>query len=207
MIDVFEVEKKIDDQYFVIKFHESPKYYLIHQLPFRIWELDNFTGEVTDIDFSGIKEIEVSDMGNITPLFILTNHCNLACDYCYADEGSYGCEGAFMSKDIISDTFHGLYEVYKSNIEKKCPHIFEINSVCFGGEPLLYVEGLQTVLDCQQELKRKLEHDFPDVTFTLKQHINSNGFNVSECAREYIEEHKEYIEIVFRCSIEFFSKS
>ena len=197
MINVFEIEKKIDDQFFIIKFFELPNYYLIHLLPFRIWELDSNVDDINDIDFSAIEEIPISDMGNITPLFILTNNCNLACDYCYADEGSYGCEGSFMSKDIIIKTFDGLYEVYKNNILSNGTQIFELNAVCFGGEPLLYVEGLQTVLDCQKELKEKLEKDFPSVTFSIKQHINSNGFNISDSAKKYIELNKDFIEMVF----------
>ena len=43
MIDVFELEKKISDNLFVVKFYELEEHFLIQPLPLRIWVLENYS--------------------------------------------------------------------------------------------------------------------------------------------------------------------
>lgn len=196
MLSVFEYEKKIDENFFVFKFHEIERYFLLKLLPFRLWQLENYEPEKTDIDISKFSDDIVIDTGNLTPLFILTNKCNLACSYCYADEGSYGCSGAFMSDEVIEQTFDGLLSVYRNHLAKVKPPSFQVNAVCFGGEPLLHIEGLKSVLEKQKKISGILTEEFPNTKITYKQHINTNGYQISEKAKKHLIDNKESIELV-----------
>lgn len=197
MIDVFEIEKRINENFFILKFYELEQVFLLQVFPFRIWLLDDNYINLDEEDVIGLAESDYCDMGSVTPLFILTNNCNLACSYCYADEGSYGCEGTFMSKHVIESTFEGLLNKYRENIKVNKPNVFNVNAVCFGGEPLLHVGGLESVLHGQNRVAEKLRKEFPNVVIKVKQHINSNGYGITSAAKEYLEANKEVIEMVF----------
>ena len=197
MKKVFEIEKKISDDFFILKFFELETVFLIKVFPFRLWVLDENYENLTIEDLKDLDDDNYCDMGSITPLFILTNNCNLACSYCYADEGSYGCDGTFMSSDIIRDTFDGLLLKYRENIIRNKPDVFNVNAVCFGGEPLLHVKGLEDVLYEQKRIAGVLQKEFPDVEIRVKQHINSNGYGITEKARKYLVNNKNQIEMVF----------
>lgn len=37
--------------------------------------------------------------------FIVTNNCNLSCEYCYANSGSYNQKRMIISDDVIDKTY------------------------------------------------------------------------------------------------------
>ena len=67
---------------------------------------------------------------------MLTNECNFACTYCYADEGSYGVSNDnMMSNEVSLDAVKWAYSKYKN--------IKQISF--FGGEPLLNLKVIESV--------------------------------------------------------------
>lgn len=72
----------------------------------------------------------------------LSNDCNLACKYCYANGGSYQSESAMMSEATAIKALDRFYEQYEV-----------IESIqLFGGEPLLNVPVIRTVLEYIEEI-------------------------------------------------------
>jgi uncharacterized protein len=73
----------------------------------------------------------------------VSNACNLACRYCYAQGGSYGQERSFMDKKVAIRTIDYFYSTFS-----------RINNVqFFGGEPLLNPEIIQSVCAYVHEKK------------------------------------------------------
>lgn len=200
MIDVFEHEKRITDNFFLVKFHELNAYFLIQVLPFRIWEVEDYDGRC---DYA-FEETVVSKEDYVyqgcdtpVPLFIVTNKCNLACDYCYADEGSYGCAETTMSIETIDGTFDLILDKYRDAIRKHSLKFLNVNAVCFGGEPLLNLKGVERILFNQDKVARILAEEFSNTEIKVLQHINTNGYGINQEAKGYILRNRDKMELVF----------
>ena len=202
MLKVFELEKKLTDNLFVVKFFERKEMYLIQSLPLRIWTIDNYE-HISDndlIEMSTDSDSAINHFADIpilpVPLFIVTNNCNLACDYCYADEGSYGCEGVVMTHDVIDKTFSLLYKKYSELIRKHNHKEIDVNAICFGGEPFINLQGMMRILENQKEIAAKLQKEFPNTRVNILQHINTNGFGLQDASIKYISDNSEFVEFV-----------
>ncbi|MFC2034177.1 radical SAM protein [Chloroflexota bacterium] len=75
----------------------------------------------------------------IRPHLLLTNRCNMTCSYCFADEGTYGRDIAGM-EDILSEQI-ALFAA--NSLLDDIP----VALVHFGGEPLLNLQTMQTIVN------------------------------------------------------------
>lgn len=70
----------------------------------------------------------------------ITNNCNLACSYCYANKGNYDIPGKVMSFDTAKKSIDLLFE--SARINK-----LDLVSICFfGGEPLLEFDLIKSIV-------------------------------------------------------------
>ncbi|HVJ07058.1 MAG TPA: radical SAM protein [Acidisarcina sp.] len=64
----------------------------------------------------------------------ISNMCNLACSYCYADQGRYNAEENLMSPQQVEDVLQRVLDLYG-----------EITVIhFFGGEPLMNLDAIET---------------------------------------------------------------
>lgn len=65
----------------------------------------------------------------------VSHHCNLKCEYCYADTGSFGGKRSLMSRDVVRKALDFAF-ASSGDIE-------ELGVGFFGGEPLLNFQVIQ----------------------------------------------------------------
>lgn len=87
----------------------------------------------------------------------MTNQCNLACKYCYAEGGDYGQENSClkMTVEVMKKTVDRIYSMYSKGI-----HQIQF----FGGEPLLNKPVLVAAIDYIKEQATKRGIDRPIFT-------------------------------------------
>lgn len=118
------------------------------------------------------KEEEVKfkcdeDIVGIT--LMLVQGCNLACKYCFGDEGNYNDTGK-MSKETA---FKAVDYLIKHTEEKKVLITF------FGGEPLLALDLIKDIIEYTQDIDR-------DIQFAM----TTNGTLINDEVIEMISKHK-----------------
>jgi uncharacterized protein len=95
------------------------------------------------------EEISASETGKLdqydqrNPMHIalnVTHKCNLDCDYCYGDGGTYGGPPAHMTRETAKQAVDFLFDI-SGEKEKSC------RITLFGGEPLLHFELVKFVID------------------------------------------------------------
>lgn len=82
----------------------------------------------------------------------ICHNCNLACAYCFADEGKYAGHKASMSSDTAKRALEFLVE--KSGTR----HNLEVDF--FGGEPLMNIDAVVAAVRYGRELERKHDKTF-----------------------------------------------
>lgn len=138
---------KKDNNYYIV----DGKNLSIYRLPYDINEkLDKLTPEEISLYENKIKsksretfQIQENYDGRICKrlVLVLSNFCNLACKYCYAQGGNYNKDNINnMSLDILKQTIKNILDIYPDGIEY---------IQFFGGEPLLntnvMIEGIKFI--------------------------------------------------------------
>jgi uncharacterized protein len=104
---------------------------------------------------------------------LLTDNCNLNCEYCYFKEHAVRKNSDPETVTATIDYFYGY--------AKKMKHGF-LNITFFGGEPLLSWDLLQTGVSHAEGI--------PDPDFRFNFAVNTNGTLLSDERLDYMEEHK-----------------
>ena len=82
------------------------------------------------------REVKINPVFNIDTIKInVSNTCNMACKYCYANEGNYGEKDCIMSIDTAKDICFFIEENFP-NVKK---------FIFFGGEPLLNIDAIELI--------------------------------------------------------------
>ncbi|NOU58882.1 radical SAM/SPASM domain-containing protein [Marinifilum caeruleilacunae] len=105
----------------------------------------------------------------------VANDCNLACTYCYGNEGTYNHEKKLMSAKTAEDIAYFLINNF-TEVE---------GIVFFGGEPLLNPQIIKLIC----EIFRKHEKEFPIPKFS----IITNGTILNSCIIDLIDEYLETV--------------
>lgn len=103
----------------------------------------------------------------------MTHDCNLRCEYCFASQGTYNGEIAYMSYETGKKAFDYLVKSSGNRIN------LEVDF--FGGEPLMNFETIKKLVDYGRSLEEKYNKHF---RFT----ITTNGVLLDEEKRDYINE-------------------
>lgn len=152
-------------------------------------EKDKFSDE--DIS-SAIKTIEESGFFDMHPsltskplsrrlskiVLMIAHDCNLACDYCFGDEGTYHCRG-YMDKECA-------YRAIDFLVQNAASSILKVSF--FGGEPLLRFNLIKQVVEyCKIiALKNKLEFSFS---------ITTNGTLITREVEDFFVTEKFYVQV------------
>lgn len=104
--------------------------------------------------------------------FNISHHCNMACRYCFAGEGSFGGSRSLMSRKVA---FRGIdFLIENSSSRKKCEVDF------FGGEPLLNFPLIKETVEYARRRGREAGKEFK---FT----VTTNGLLLGEEVMEYLD--------------------
>lgn len=110
--------------------------------------------------------------------FHMAHQCNMACCYCFAEEGSFGGEKGLMPRDVA---FRGVdFIIQNSGRRKNCEIDF------FGGEPLLNFQVIKETVDYARKKGREAGKEFKFTLTTnglllnqeVKEYLNHQGFSV-----------------------------
>lgn len=113
-----------------------------------------------------VEEVTAKRENDLYKLVLnITNKCNLACRYCYANGGNYCSEEGIMSIDIAKATLDTFLKRYR-NIK-----IIQF----FGGEPTFNLDVVEFVCKYFEEKYQRNEIDFIPTYGTI-----TNGTNVTD---------------------------
>lgn len=104
---------------------------------------------------------------------VIDNSCNLCCDYCFANKGTYDKPNEFM-------TFETAKKAIDFLIESTLEHGNKISVAFFGGEPLLNFKLMKECVEYIDTFK-KIE---------CKYMITTNGTLLTKSIVEFLEEHR-----------------
>jgi len=105
----------------------------------------------------------------------VSHHCNLGCEYCYANQGDYGTKAQKMDFKTACRAVDFLVE--KSNNNKNIRISF------FGGEPLTNFKLIKSVV---KYAKNKCKESNKKITFSM----TTNGTLLSENVRRFVKNNK-----------------
>jgi len=108
----------------------------------------------------------------------MTHDCNLRCEYCFASQGTYNGEKAFMSFETGKKAFDFLV---KSSGKRR-----NLEVDFFGGEPLMNFETIKKLVDYGRSLEKDNDKHF---RFT----ITTNGVLLDEDKINYINENMDNV--------------
>lgn len=108
----------------------------------------------------------------------MTHDCNLKCEYCFASQGSYNGERAFLDLETGKKAFD--YLVKNSGSRRNLEVDF------FGGEPLMNFETIKKLVDYGRSLEEEYKKNF---RFT----ITTNGVLLDDEKIDYINETMENV--------------
>ncbi|MEM4158107.1 MAG: SPASM domain-containing protein [Candidatus Methanomethylicaceae archaeon] len=181
-------------------YYAGNKTYLIQTLPFKILRLANTTVAadevVSFVQHLCNEQISKSELipprSYYLPLVIVTNACNLACNYCYAWEGSYGMTPHFASKEIIDRTLE-LTKQYLLRLEGK--EQIDFGLILFGGEPTLSLPILEYSVVKALEVADWLSSNSatryrPVVT------VNTNALSFSDSFTKLVRDYGKWMELI-----------
>lgn len=179
MIEMYEIHpkediiKKIKEKY---KLEDSEIYETYDEIT-RLKEEDSlFTKDIYEDYIEGFKNRETV----VKALCLHIAHdCNLACRYCFAEEGEYHGRKALMTFDVGKRAIDFLIE--NSGKRKNLEIDF------FGGEPLMNFNVVKQIVEYGRSIEEKYNKRF---RFTL----TTNGIALSDDIMEYVN--KEMSNIV-----------
>jgi len=137
--------------------------------------------ECTDLLDSGMfnvgsKPYKPSIQENILSLCLHISHkCNMACEYCYAEEGTFGRPSELMSKDVMLKAIDFAFEHNKNGRELRISF--------FGGEPMLNFGLIQEGV---AYAKKKGAEQNKKVRFST----TSNATLLDESKKEFLKREK-----------------
>ncbi|HCS11905.1 MAG TPA: thioether cross-link-forming SCIFF peptide maturase [Clostridiales bacterium] len=108
----------------------------------------------------------------------MTHDCNLRCEYCFASQGTYNGEKAFLSFETGKKAFD--YLVKSSGNRRNLEVDF------FGGEPLMNFETIKKLVDYGRSLEKDYKKHF---RFT----VTTNGVLLDEEKINYINENMDNV--------------
>ncbi|MDD4088969.1 MAG: thioether cross-link-forming SCIFF peptide maturase [Tissierellia bacterium] len=108
----------------------------------------------------------------------MTHDCNLRCEYCFASQGTYNGEKAFLSFETGKKAFD--YLVKNSGNRRNLEVDF------FGGEPLMNFETIKKLVDYGRSLEKDYKKHF---RFT----VTTNGVLLDEEKINYINENMDNV--------------
>ena len=108
----------------------------------------------------------------------MTHDCNLRCEYCFASQGTYNGEKAFLSFETGKKAFD--YLVKNSGNRRNLEVDF------FGGEPLMNFETIKKLVDYGRSLEKEYNKHF---RFT----VTTNGLLLDEEKTDYINENMDNV--------------
>ncbi len=149
---------------------------------------------VNMLDYSPFKEISQKEIKNFERKHLeklrktglkqislnVTHKCNLHCDYCYGEDGSYGGPAVHMSRDTARQAVDFLMK--ESGSDKICRITF------FGGEPLLNFDLVKYVVKYARNESSKRNKE-------LHLGMTSNGILMNDDKADFLI--KEKIEVTF----------
>lgn len=134
---------KVDNNFFL----QDKRNYCFYEIPGHLGKsIENMTEKDKNLTLNKVLESK-SNVINSKGRFdeelctrlslVLTQHCNLACKYCYAHDGTYGCKTSInMSFDTAKNSIDFFLNKFSKGI--RLIHFF-------GGEPLLNREVLEKI--------------------------------------------------------------
>jgi uncharacterized protein len=102
--------------------------------------------EIEDFEKDYLEKLKNNDLKQIC--LNVTHKCNLNCDYCYGEDGSYGGSAIHMNRETAEQAVNFLMEA--SGDSKDCRISF------FGGEPLLNFDLVKHIVQYSREQASKL---------------------------------------------------
>ncbi len=148
--------------------------------------------EITDEAVSELSYLIVNDMlyshdtsveNKIKPAIKamclnMTHDCNLRCEYCFASQGTYNGERAFLNVETGKKAFDFLV---KSSGKRR-----NLEVDFFGGEPLMNFETIKELVDYGRSLEKEHNKHF---RFT----ITTNGVLLDDEKIDYINENMDNV--------------
>lgn len=110
----------------------------------------------------------------------ICHDCNLACKYCFGDEGTYNTDRDYMSEEVGKSAIDFL--IANSGNRKSLEVDF------FGGEPLLNMDTVKSIVTYAREEAAKVGKEF---SFT----ITTNAVNLNDENIKYINENMNNVVI------------
>jgi len=108
----------------------------------------------------------------------MTHDCNLSCEYCFASQGTYNGEKAYLSFETGKKAFD--YLVKNSGNRRNLEVDF------FGGEPLMNFNTIKKLVDYGRSLEKEYNKHF---RFT----VTTNGVLLDEEKMDYINENMDNV--------------
>ncbi len=126
-----------------------------------------YVGLPIEIDWDKRKKMTPPDFYPRNICLNITHKCNLACKYCYGDEGSFGSPNEDMTLEVAFKTVDWLIDNVKKIGAKNGELVF------FGGEPLLNFKIIEPVVIYARE---KAKENNVHISFTM----TTNGTLMTE---------------------------
>lgn len=105
--------------------------------------------KIQNKNYKSVSKRRVEENPDLCNRLILniTSKCNLACRYCYANEGAYGIENSkFLSEDTLENAMNSMIEMFKDGI-----NYIQL----FGGEPLFNKKILYNTVNRIKDIFKK----------------------------------------------------
>jgi uncharacterized protein len=193
----FDSEDRLTENFFLLR--KGSVHYLIRLFPFAVFEVAPANlPEALEMASATASEVrETFPFSYYQPLLILATTCSLSCRYCYALDGTYGLSASLMSEEVIHSTMGFLrakmFEFYGPRARPG--GTYEIGVICFGGEPLIALDGIHS---CHQQLVVLCSElsDRYRAVFRPLLTINTNAYDISDDARSFLISASEHLEVV-----------
>ncbi|MBE0433798.1 SPASM domain-containing protein [candidate division WOR-3 bacterium] len=108
---------------------------------------------------------------------IVSQDCNLRCDYCFADKGAYGRERTLMDETMAKASVDFLFS-WLQQVERDVGEI-----AFFGGEPLMNMPVIEVVIAYAKEMSSRLGR-------TVKFGLTTNGTIINGDIVDLIKKNK-----------------
>jgi uncharacterized protein len=161
-------------------FENLSQKYKIEEIEEAINELETMERESSLFSEDSYLNFEQPTVPPSTLCLNVAQDCDLKCEYCFADEGTYGKGSKRMSFRVAKKAIDFL--VAKSKNKHNLTICF------FGGEPLLNFQVIKKVVDYTQRIRKEKNKQF-------RFNITTNGTKLTEKIRKFLAKHN--INIIF----------